>query len=80
MRQKESEETILNPLAPRSVVNPLAETHPEHNRKLYISPTPGPISKVNNCLEILTALWQCDFTSVYKLLKGGEKFSRNSKA
>ncbi|KAF6031301.1 hypothetical protein EB796_010389 [Bugula neritina] len=50
MRQKESEETILNPLAPRSVVNPLAETHPEHNRKLYISPTPGPISKMSTSL------------------------------
>ncbi|XP_067931424.1 uncharacterized protein [Watersipora subatra] len=54
MRQQE-EEPMLSPMAPRSVVNPLAEAEPEQQRKSFLSPTPGPINKMSTSLPFKPA-------------------------
>lgn len=47
MRQHEADsQPVLSSLAPRSVVNPLADSGHEQHRKSFLSSAPGPISKV----------------------------------
>jgi len=51
MRQEEAEPT-LSPLAPKFVVNPIADSSHEQSapRKTFISQTPGPINKMSTSL------------------------------